>query len=564
MKKLLYNKTVLCLLVAICLAVPFHHSIGSVSIFIGIGLWLHAWNVISPVENTNSTRNYRQFFGYNYATILLWNLLTTYWVAYSTLGGLAAFTLNSLFMSLVLQLFYWLFYYHASKLVKYTALVSLWLLFEWGHMNWDLSWSWLNFGNAFATNVHLVQWYEYTGTLGGTVWVWASGIALYEYYSTRQKKIIVWALPIWLLPVLVSGTLHIKETKNLDKTKENCEKGIEVVIMQPNIEPWHEKFDATKNKYHLDTFLANTEKIITPATQLVIAPETNLADMLEEGDLYHEKKIIDIKAFIRKHPSINLITGASTYKILQDSELETSPNKIEIGNEMWIEDYNTALCINADTTIQVYHKSKFVPGSEMIPFHLQSLQVFGSFISKMGGASGGLTGQTERTNFVTDKGIKVAPVICYESVYGDFVRQFVKNGASVIAIITNDGWWDGRGLGDTHFIITTDEWWDGRLLPEGFVDKYTPGYRQHNRYAALRAIENRRWIVRSANTGTSSVISPMGDILQATNYWEKASITATVYPITTITLYTLYGDWLGYVAAILLVICFVMKYKKTY
>src|SRR5574343_444659 len=73
--------------------------------------------------------------------------------------------------------------------------------------------------------------------------------------------------------------------------------------------------------------------------------------------------------------------------------------------------------------------------------------------------------------------LKLAPAVCYESVYGDFMAKYIRSGAEVICIITNDGWWGN-----------------------------TPGHRQHLAYAKLRAIETRKQIIRSANTGISCFV----------------------------------------------------------
>src|SRR5207247_2436074 len=108
----------------------------------------------------------------------------------------------------------------------------------------------------------------------------------------------------------------------------------------------------------------------------------------------------------------------------------------------------------------------------------------------LGGTSGSLGMQKERTVFKTQSTINnpqsaifIAPAICYESIYGDFLSAYIRNGAEFIAVITNDGWW-----GDT------------------------PGYIQHENYARLAAIEFRRDIARSANTGISCFINQKGDI----------------------------------------------------
>ena len=116
----------------------------------------------------------------------------------------------------------------------------------------------------------------------------------------------------------------------------------------------------------------------------------------------------------------------------------------------------------------------------------------------------------EKSNQKTD----LAPIICYESIYGDFVRQQVQKGAQLLCVITNDGWW-----GDT------------------------PGYKQHFSFARLRAIETRRWVLRSANTGTSGSIDPSGKIIKKTAYWTKAAFSQTVQLRSDKTFYSKYGDW---------------------
>jgi apolipoprotein N-acyltransferase len=111
-------------------------------------------------------------------------------------------------------------------------------------------------------------------------------------------------------------------------------------------------------------------------------------------------------------------------------------------------------------TIQIYHKSKLVPGVEKMPWPAV-FKYIEKFAIDLGGISGSLGMQEERVAFFTqDKKFAAGPIVCYESVYGEYVGEYVKKGANFLAIITNDGWW-----GDT------------------------PGYRQHLQYGALRAIE---------------------------------------------------------------------------
>jgi apolipoprotein N-acyltransferase len=122
--------------------------------------------------------------------------------------------------------------------------------------------------------------------------------------------------------------------------------------------------------------------------------------------------------------------------------------------------------------------------------------------------------QEERTVFVSKYGPgKVAPVICYESIYGDYVGQYIRNGAEFIFIVTNDGWW-----------------------------KDTPGYKQHLLFGRLRAIETRKSIARSANTGISCFVNQRGDIDQPQPWDTATAIKQTLVSNEGMTFYTRYGD----------------------
>ena len=145
----------------------------------------------------------------------------------------------------------------------------------------------------------------------------------------------------------------------------------------------------------------------------------------------------------------------------------------------------------------------------------------GSWAIELGGISGSLGIQKERTVFFNKDSIGVAPVICYESIFGEYVSDYVNKGAGLIFIITNDGWW-GK----------------------------TDGYLQHNEYAKLRSIETRRSIARSANTGTSCFINQRGDVMQATEWRVDAVINQSLNVNTTITFYTKHGDYLARIALI--------------
>jgi len=170
---------------------------------------------------------------------------------------------------------------------------------------------------------------------------------------------------------------------------------------------------------------------------------------------------------------------------------------------------------------------------EQMPFP-EVLKLVESYAIDLGGTSGTLGTQSERTVF---KGIdptqQAAPSICYESVYGDFMRSYIAKGANFIVIITNDGWWGE-----------------------------TPGYKQHLAYARLRAIENRRSIVRSANTGISCIINQRGDIVKSLPYWQTGAFSGTIELNTNLTIFSITGDLLGRTASLLSIALLILYFVK--
>ncbi len=192
------------------------------------------------------------------------------------------------------------------------------------------------------------------------------------------------------------------------------------------------------------------------------------------------------------------MTGIEGFKIFD--EQHKGPYSFRITNsDKYADSYNSAVLFNADTSI-VYHKSKLVPGAEALPSFVRFLS---GWFEKFGGTDGSYARQKERTVLKTyNHSYNIAPAICYESIYGEFMTAYIRNGADLIAVITNDGWW-----GDTQ------------------------GYKQHESYARLRAVESRRWIVRSANTGISCFIDPLGDVIDPQPWNKTAVIRMEVPPL---------------------------------
>jgi len=449
-------------------------------------------------------------------SISTWVLLTTWWVYISTpIGIVATILVNT---SLVGGAFY-LFHVTHRRLsgvsAAYTALIGYILTAEYIHLRWDLNFPWLNLGNGFAAYPKLIQWYEFTGIFGGSLWILLVNILLFFFVRDRimhkiNSRTVGMRLAATLLLIFVPMVISVLMYNNYSE-KINP---VDVVVVQPNIDPYNEQ-------YELDPMVV-TERMLALAaeksdsmTDFAVFPESAIQEYIFEDRIEFSSSIARLREFNKSYKKMNIITGISTRKIFLPGEpLSSSARKFSDTNRYY-DSYNTALYVAHDGTLLKYHKSKLTPGVELMPY-LDVFPFLKKFAIDLGGTTGSLGINPDQTPFDVSDKLKVAPCICYESVYGEFMNRFIQNGANVIFVITNDGWWGN-----------------------------TPGHRQHLLFSVIRAIETRRSIARSANTGISCFINQRGDISQRTAYWVPAAIRETINANDKVTFYVQYGDYIG-------------------
>jgi apolipoprotein N-acyltransferase len=472
------------------------------------------------------------FWGYAFLTFIIWNSITTWWIAYATVvGALLAILANSFLMSLV----WWLAHAarrHFKTTLGYVALIVFYISFEYFHFHWDVEWPWLTLGNGFANNVKLIQWYEFTGTLGGSLWVLVMNVILFRIYLNFRNS-LPWISSLYpgaaflillLFPAGLSYSMYNSYTE-----KENP---LNVVIVQPNIDPYSERYDQKAENEKLQIFLRLADSKTNDQTDLVIGPETvferwpdwNL-DRLDYNHIF-----MQITDWMWNYPNAEVIFGSSTSKIYPDTESASSSARVS--NGVHYDVFNTALFIGRSGTEQVYHKSILVSGVEKMPLK-EYLWLLNDVVFDLGGTTGSLGRQERPSNFTLKNGVMVAPAICYESVFGGYLTRFVRKGAQLIVVITNDGWW-----------------------------RNTPGYKQHLSFSRLRAIETRRSVARSANTGISCFINQRGDISKDSPWWEEAAIEGTVNLNDKLTFYVNYGDYIARISmfmSVMLLLFMVVK-----
>ena len=468
----------------------------------------------------------KEVFGCSYLAFLVFNILTTYWVWHATpIGAIFAFFVNSLLMTIAFYVFH-LIKRNTNSRLGYLAFIVCWLTFEYLHLNWDLSWPWLTLGNVFANAPSIVQWYEYTGGLGGSFWVLLINILVFRLVKYKQKIKVVLLLSLLLfLPILFSYYLYLSQSYSA-----NEDGAINTLIIQPNVNPYTDKFNVGYEQ-QLENFILLAKSKLTKETELLLGPETALQEGIWENRIEATYSIRAFRKLQKEFPNLNILVGASTYKMFENGEQKTSTARQIRNEDIFYDAYNSAIFIPDSGAVEVYHKTKLVPGAEKTPFPMV-LDKLANLMLDLGGISGSLGSENKMSQFVLGSKI-ITPLICYESIYGDLNKE----NTSLIAIITNDGWW-----------------------------KNTAGYKQHFSYAGLRAIEQRKSIIRSANTGISGVINLYGEVLEKTNWDEETCITFRVSLNNAKTFYGIFGDYIGrlsvFLAAMLFIVVFVSERLK--
>ncbi|GAB3637518.1 apolipoprotein N-acyltransferase [Hymenobacter arcticus] len=487
-------------------------------------------------------------FACTYWLLLAWNALTTWWVSYSSLpAGIAAVVLNALLMCLPLMAFRQTKKRFGDRL-GYLSLPIYWIAFEQLHLHWDITWPWLTLGNGFAAAPEWVQWYEYTGFLGGSVWVWAVNLLVFRILIKNYKikiknatasQVSAYAEDSGAKPSLLTFNsqflipflaivLPIGLSYLIGASYQEKGPTTEVVVVQPNLDPYDEKFPGgtrfVSYDEQLTRMLALSAQHLTPQTRLIIWPETALEEPYWENTIERHPKILRIRAWLAEHPGVALLTGITTLGSYPNKEAasETARYRDDLG---YYDFFNSgAYFASASAPVAFYHKSRLVPGVEKIPPALTALI---SHID-LGGTVGSVGSQPDRTVYpapANAPALRTAPIVCYESIYGDFVSEYVPNGATLLAVFTNDAWWHD-----------------------------SPGYRQLLRYGSLRCIETRRDLARSANTGFTGFINQKGEIYQQEPAWIATASRGTVHLNNEVTFYARFGELIGRAAQLLAVL----------
>ncbi|WP_293307635.1 apolipoprotein N-acyltransferase [Pedobacter sp. UBA5917] len=475
-------------------------------------------------------------------TFLVWNTASTYWVynaisAYNTgfIGTIVSFFVSLIpygLGALLMTFAFWLYYRlgkYVNKKIAYLGLIAFYIALEYLQQTWDLAFPWMTLGNGLAGMHQLAQWYDHTGIYGGSLWILASNILAFEAYKklkTQTGYLRFRVFGIWALVVIIPISISLIKYFNAEQkgTPSN------VVVVQPNIDPY-QKLENIPPAEQIAILTYLSDSIGQTNTEYFIWPETAIPNYADEDRIRSNTDFITLQNFLSKYKNGTLITGIESIKTYQDKKTITT--KFDNQSGIYFDNFNTAMQVENSANVQFYHKSKLVPGVEKMPFPKVFSFLDGVF-AQLGGTVGGWGWQDKPSVLYAQSGIGVAPVVCYESLWGDWIGQEVKDGAQFIAIITNDGWWGN-----------------------------TTGKDQHMMYAKLRAIETHRDVARSANTGISCFINQRGDITQQTKWWTRTALKANINLNDEITFYVKSGDIIAKICSVLaIILALIIPYRK--
>ncbi len=470
-----------------------------------------AWFGFVPLLFAIKNKSKAQAFLFSYLTgIIFWSGII-YWLVHVTLPGL-------IILVLYLALYFGLFGLIVSTYLLPTTyyllfIPSIWVILEFIRSHLFTGFPWALLGYSQYLNLPFIQIADITGAWGVSFLVMLVNVGLYSVIGYRlsvigAKRRSPVLILLCILITLTYGYYKIHRTPNTEHRTP-----LRVSVIQGNISQ-ELKWNKSSRDFIIDKYFSLSKEALKDKPDLIIWPEAALPVVLEEEPHYYEM----VKDFV-KEAKAPLLFGAVT---LRDNIY-----------------YNSALLISGEGRLLArYDKLHLVPFGEYIP--LRKALRFLETVVPIGDFSRGreyIVFNLPTTYYLLPT--KFSVLICFEDLFPDLSREFVKRGAGFLVNITNDAWF-----------------------------KRTSSPYQHLCASVFRAVENRVFLVRSANTGVSGFIAPTGKIVSLVGDKFGNNIFISGYKSQEISLskqshsfYTRYGN-IFVTACLLFVLCGIIIFKR--
>ena len=546
-------------------------------VFVSAGLWYLAWppgyfpllmsiflipilGLIDPNFNAwGLSHSKTNIFIWVFLYFLLANAFILGWISKVSLSAaLVAILVATSLQTGVITFLRWAWTNPKNKFsitLGSLSFIGLWVISELAR-EYIFSFPWINLGFGLSNLVPLIQWYEFTGVYGGTIWILGLNLLGYDVckwiiHSNAFKKTdskfhsksfilkLILYLSFGLIPVLYSIVRYetYSDYRN-HLTYEGNHHLVNLAVIQSNLNPRSAVKLNSKNPSQIQDFMKLSSSKVKVNTEIILWPETLLdSDKgINEDSLSENQDISLIKEFLFPYKNASIISGAVTYLPSRNKSHDTS----------W---YNSALEIQNGIDISIYHKQILVPGVEKSPFSFPTQKTRFNFLSPSQQHSLVLLGQNsqnQKTSYqstsispfmylgglrhyfsedgspkvlFTQSGLGIGVLICFESVFSDYARKRVLEGAGLLVTLSNDAWWGSSA-----------------------------GTFQHRDYAKILSIENRRPFAQASNGGISFLINPLGQITEELPVGKICALNGDLEIKEEISFYTRYGNWVLYFA----------------
>ncbi len=467
------------------------------------------WISLIPLFFALHDRSAKQSFFLGFLGGIAFNAILIYWIPavpahYGNLSigvSLLIYAIFVIYLALFWALFSWFFAKIQRTFPNLIFLLApfIWIGFEYILTHLLTGFPWGLLGYSQHNNLWFLQLASLAG-IYGLSFILVLFQSLFVYSMIQKRKTPFFLGLILVLLLHFGGWMIIKNNPSMEES-------FQASVIQGNVSS-EIQWDQISDFQIRDLFnqhLSLSSDANKQGSRLIIWPEFSVPLCFScSYNIYPEFKY-ELSRFVQESGATLLLGTNETVMFQQLPHY-----------------YNTALCLHPDLSMSQYYKIHLVPFGEYTPYK----KVF-FFIEKMTHAIGELS---SGNTFVLHQfeGKKFGVPICYEIIFPNLVRKFVKKGADFLVTITNDGWYGNSSAPYQHFAI-----------------------------AVVRAVENRRFLLRSATTGVSGIIDPYGRILSRTEMMTQTYLTETVAPMNTITPYTHYGDFFP-LASLTLVIVFLI------
>jgi len=455
---------------------------------------------------------------YNYKMFIIWlsfiisNIAISFWITkLSVVGAIVYWVVSATLQTLP-------FLFLLSKTSSYIAFISFWILLEGLQLHSEFSFPLFILGNALSGLPALIQWYQITGVLGGSLWVLLVNLLVAEAIGLGLRKAALAIVPVLLLPIVSNFIFSTKKSyKNLN-----------VLIGHINVNCYTEKFAQTSDEL-LAKYVKITKTKLTNNTDLILWPETAVTDFGWLEDIPTKNRTLNsLIDSLKIYPNTTLITGGILYEKAPFNAPSSSYSE-EMGYSFYT--YNSAIGLDFENqNISIRHKEKLVPVEEYQPYPF--LTKYLSFIySSLSGLK--FNKKILGNSMFEIKQSRILPLICFEILYGDFVnkKSLKANG---IVLLMNEGWYDNL-------------WASGQFLA----------------ITKIRAIEQQKNIAIASNRGNSGFVHPDGTF-ETTNRHKAEAITGLLGLNKTRTFYAQFGDFIIRFAAISFILSTILIIKQKF